>query len=266
MTEKMTITQKATIGSDTTQIANQTNYYGMTPAEASRLAIDLFMENFPRLQEEATKTVQLRVNELIKEVIRQIEEKHASNYSAFSDPDMQYILLEAEKGYARRGTDELCSILSSLIADRSACKDSDYLKIVLDKAIETVSLLQPEHLNYLSLIFLYKHVKFGDISTLDDIKEKYQEIHRCFNCTINAENAIPFFNMLGLLTLNLGTASKVVSTVYGFSEQEIKEILPPEHGLVPADYGLTPASIVLAIFNARSKIDLDLKLQTWIHK
>lgn len=39
MSDSINVIQKAAVGSDTTQIANQNNYYGMTAQEASDLAI-----------------------------------------------------------------------------------------------------------------------------------------------------------------------------------------------------------------------------------
>lgn len=266
MPDSITITQKAAIGSDTTQIGTQNNnYYGLTPAEASQMAVNLFMDNFPKLQEAAMKTVLERVNEIIKEIVSQIETKYAGNYSAFSKPDMQYILVEAEKGYARKGTPELCSILSSLIADRSACPDNSYMEMVLDKAIEVAPSLLPKHLDYLTLIFLYKCVRFGDVSTLDDLMNRYNEIHAVFHapCT---DNAISYFNMLGLLTLSLGNSDEVLSKTYGFNKQEVQQVLPPEYIVIPGDYSLTPVGIALAIFNSHSKWNRKFNLSTWIHE
>lgn len=266
MPDSITITQKAAIGSDTTQIGTQNNnYYGLTPAEASQMAVDLFMNNFPKLQEEAMKTVCERVDEIIKEIVSQIETKYAGNYSAFSKPDMQYILVEAEKGYARKGTPELCSILSSLIADRTACPDNSYLEVVLDKAIEIVPSLLPTHLDYLTLIFLYKSVRFADIFTLDDLKTRYCEIHDVFHAP-DTKNAIPYFNMLGLLTIALGNGDEVLSKTYCFNQNEVAQILPPEYTMIPGDYGLTPVGVVLAIFNAHSKWNRRFNLTTWIHE
>lgn len=43
MSEEMKIVQKAALGSDTTQIGEQNNYYGMTAEEASSLALKLFI-------------------------------------------------------------------------------------------------------------------------------------------------------------------------------------------------------------------------------
>ena len=76
MKDKTTITQNSSIGSNTTQIGIQNNSYGLTPEATSKLAIDLFMENFPKLQEEANKIVRTRVDELVKEIISEIEKKY----------------------------------------------------------------------------------------------------------------------------------------------------------------------------------------------
>lgn len=263
MTNNITVTQKSSLGSDTTQIATQNNYYGLTPAEASQMAINLFMDNFPKLQEAAMQTVQERVNEIIQKIVSQIETKYNGNYSAFSKPDMQYILFEAEKGYARKGTPELCTILSSLVAERSACTENSYFEIVLDKAIELVPSLLPSHLDYLTLIFLYKCVNFKDISTLEDLKIRYNEIHNLFP-TPNTTNAISYFNTLGLLTISLGNAYEVLSKIYGFNEQAIKQVLPSEYTIIPCDYTLTPIGIVLAIFNSHTKWNRKFNLSTWI--
>ena len=265
MSDDISIVQKSALGSETTQIGNQNNYYGMTPEEASQTAIKLFMDNFPKLQEEANRIVHERVDELVTNVVSEIEQKYSGNYSAFSTPDMQYILVQAEKGYARRGTSELCSMLSSLIADRSACTENSYLEMVLDKAIELAPSLSPLHLDYLSLIFLYKHVRFGDLSTIESVQERFAEIHNCFSSPASAQ-VISYLNMLGILTIQLGEASEMVARTYGFAKQDILPILPSESKMIPGDYGLTPAGIVLAIFNAHSKSRWKFNLHTWIHE
>lgn len=69
MSDETKIIQKAALGSDTTQIGEQNNYYGMTAEEASNLAIKLFMDNFPRLQEEAKKIAKERAEELCKNIV-----------------------------------------------------------------------------------------------------------------------------------------------------------------------------------------------------
>ena len=265
MTDSITITQKSALGSETTQIANQSNYYGMTPTEASQMAIDLFLNNFPKLQEEAMQVARQRIDELMQNTISEINDKYAGNYNAFSKPDMQYVLLEAQKGYARRGTRELCTMLSSLIADRSACEENSYLEIVLDKAIELAPSLSPAHLDYLTLIFVYKHVRLGSVHTLEDIENSFTTLHNRFSAPTNS-GAISYFEMLGLTTLNIANGAKAVANTYGFSENEVANILPSQYHMIPGDYGLTPVGIVLAIFNAHAKGGYYFNLETWIHE
>lgn len=265
MTDNIKITQKSALGADTTQIATQNNYYGLTSAEASQIAIELFMNNFPKLQEAAMKTVHERIDELIQEIVSQIEEKYRGDYSAFAKPDMQYILVEAEKGYARKGTSELCAILSSLIADRTACSENSYVEMVLDKAIEVVPNLLPTHLDYLTLIFLYKEVKFSDILTLVDLKNRYSEIHNIFHAPSKVD-MIPYLDMFGLLTISLGDGDESLSGIYGFNKQDVSQMLPPEYIVIPSDYSLTPVGIVLAIFNSYTKWNKKFNLSTWIHE
>ena len=61
MPEGMVIDQRATMGSNVTQIAVQNN--GMQPQEACQLAINLFMDNFPKLQQIAADTARERADE-----------------------------------------------------------------------------------------------------------------------------------------------------------------------------------------------------------
>ncbi|MBQ5812915.1 MAG: hypothetical protein IIW34_02035, partial [Clostridia bacterium] len=132
-------------------------------------------------------------------------------------------------------------------------------------AIEITPSLLPIHLDYLTLIFLYKCVRFGDVSTLDDLKIRYNEIHTVFHAPSTA-TAISYFNMLGLLTLSLGSGDEALSNTYGFDKQEVKQVLPSEYTVIPGDYSLTPVGIALAIFNSHSKWKRKFNLSTWIHE
>ena len=264
MTDIAKVTQKA-IGSGTMQIAeNHMHYEGLSPEQASKLAIDLFMDNFPKLQAVAREVVLERMKELVEEVVRKIEEKYAGDYSAFSDPDMQCALYEAQKGYARRGTKELCDLLSSLLAERSACQEDDYLKIILNRAIEIAPNLQQSHLDYLSLIFVYKHVKWNNIETVEDIRKKYREIEGAFVAPPNTYAARTFTDSFGLTVLTIASGKKVIAQTYGLEEEEIEKVLPSEYANVPSDYALSHVGIALAIFNARTKIQGTFDLKEFI--
>ena len=53
MTEELTVSQKAEFGAkDNTFIAEQHNHTGLTPADATQIAITMFKEYFPQLRQE----------------------------------------------------------------------------------------------------------------------------------------------------------------------------------------------------------------------
>ena len=67
------IKQVSTKGSEGIQIGVQNINIGMTPQAASEMATNLFMENFPKLQEEARKAAQERADELCRDIINRLK-------------------------------------------------------------------------------------------------------------------------------------------------------------------------------------------------
>lgn len=62
------VNQKAAIGGTTTQIGQQINHYGLTPEQASQMAITMFMGYFPQLRQEALKEVNDIVNRELQKI------------------------------------------------------------------------------------------------------------------------------------------------------------------------------------------------------
>lgn len=265
MSEDIKIIQKASMGSDTTQIANQNNYYGMTAEQASNLAIKLFMDNFPKLQEEAKKIAEDRAEELCKNVIAKLKRQGKNDFSEFSDPDVQYILNKSHQEYARFGTDALCELLSELIINRINYNNDFYMKVIIDEAVDIVKSLSETHLNYLSLIFLGKQTKFKNINSIEALKNHCEYICSKLPVHKNIEDSIPFLNMLRLFTLNLGDVDEIYSNCYNLELNKIKEILPSVMNSIPSDYILSPIGIIIAIINIHNKTDLRLDFKIWIN-
>ena len=84
MENEIKITQKATVGDGTTQIGVQNNFLGITSEKASELAIKLFMENFPKLQEEARMVAKERAEELCKGIIEKLKEDGKTDFCEFA--------------------------------------------------------------------------------------------------------------------------------------------------------------------------------------
>lgn len=242
------IEQKSAIGSSTVQIGSQNINMGLSPVEASGLAIKLFYENFPKLQQEAREIVEIRVRELMDEYIKKIQDRGKLTKKVFTDPDMQYVLTQSQVQYARHGRQDMLGVLSDLIAERSVYNDDNYCKIILDMAIDKVNFLNKEHLNYLTLLLFVKHMKFNDVKDSFSLCEKLNALLMGFPVPDGIGGASSYLLMLNIFELNLGKAKDLMTRNYGFDVGDGKEIKIIDN-IIPGDYGLSPIGILLAAIN-----------------
>lgn len=236
---------------------------GITPLEASELAINLFMENFPKLQAEAYELVNERANEFADAVIKKLEENGITNFSAFKDPDMQYVLFESQKNYARFGSKDLLEILSSIITERVMRNEEDIiLKATIDKASSIASMLTPDQLDLLSLMFTCTEVKYGDIKDIESLERKLVYLSSVFSKANRKD--IPYLKMMECLDLKLPNVIKIQSEAYGFNENDVEKICPELVKSLRNDYGVSYVGIILGIVNAHNKTNMRFDPRIWI--
>lgn len=263
MPEGMVIDQRATMGSNVTQIAVQNN--GMQPQEACQLAINLFMDNFPKLQQIAADTARERADEFCKTTIEKLQHANVRDYSAFSDPDVQYVLFDAQKNYARFGTKQMLGTLTDLVANRVTNNDDFVLKVTIDKAISVASMLTPQQLDFLSLLFLCTKVKHSHIQTLDQLETHLKRLCSIFAVNITQVN-ISYLNMLGCLQIELPEPVKILAQTYNLPREEVDRICPQQIKSIATDYGVSSVGTMLAITNAEQKTSFRFDPHIWIHE
>ncbi len=263
MSDGVIIEQKAGIGSEVTQIGTQINNNGLTPYEACQLATEMFYQNFPKLQEQAMAAVNSRIDELMKSLVAKLDEKNIQNLTPLKDPDLQYVIFEAQKSYARFEKKEMLATLTDLIATRVKNNDNNIcLKVAIDKAIETVGLLNKEHLDLLAALFVVTKVHFGSIQCLDDLAYFLHEI----DCTFpNVEiTTYPHLIMLGCLQIELSDIPKILSRSYNVSVQQVKDICPANILKLTGDYNTTNIGTMLAITHLENCTDYRFNPEIWI--
>lgn len=268
MSDKTNIRQTVEKGDNSVQIAEQNNYFnnvnvGMNATDACELAIKLFYENFPKLEEKALETVNKRVDEFKKSLLQEFANRKIIDFSALSEPDVQFALVEAQKTYARFGEENMLEYLAKLVVDRIENDNGDIsLKVAIDQAIKVIGLLNSAQLDYLSLIFIVKSVRVEGITNCSEFQSFIDRIAEIFKNA--AHKSVDYLNMLGCFKLNLGSAIERLHKAYPFL-QGAKINYPQVLSKVPGDYGTSQLGAVLAIVNAQIKSNYRFDMKIWIH-
>ena len=263
MSDELVIEQKQGLGNTGMQVGVQNNYYGLTPQQACQMAMGLFYDNFPKLQEEAKALVEKRVTTLMDEIAVQLCKKNIIDMSPLADPDVQYTIYEAQKNYARFATNESLSALSSLVAERIKQNDSGIcLKVAIDKAISIVGMLSPAQMDHLSILFIATKVKFTDIKTLADFQERFEYLSEVFSNARNSNWA--HLNMLGCFQLDLPNVCEISANKYGLAVSEIKKVCPKFIQSLSGDNSVSPVGTIIAISNAEQKTSYRFNPKIWI--
>ena len=263
MSYELHIKQNSSMGSKTTNIGQQNNFYGLTPQEACDLSIKLFYDNFPKLQEQANEIVKEKINELMDSIAKILQIKNIKDMSPFGCPDVQYITYEAQKNYARLGTKEMLNTLSYLVVSRIQHENENIvLKVSIDKAIEIAPILNSKQLDLLSLLFICTRVKNHSIRNIEDLKTHMDEISIKF---ADADfSSMNYLNMLGCLQLYLHSADKLYAEMYNLTTEAVKSICPEIILKTSGDYSTSYIGTVLAINNAELKMNTHFDLNSWI--
>ncbi|SDZ62799.1 hypothetical protein SAMN05444004_1443 [Jannaschia faecimaris] len=100
-----------------------------------------------------------RLEKFRNNLIKGFSENGTGKIEAFSDPDFQGALLDAQKAVARSGDESLENVLVELVRKRSTCEKRDRLCLTLNDAISKVGSIPEPDLNALSLILSLRMFK-----------------------------------------------------------------------------------------------------------
>lgn len=264
MSDIIEVTQKSAPASNSTQIGVQ--YIGMTPEQAARQTIDLFMDNFPKLQSLAKEAAEQRATELCNELLKKLEDKQVKNFTPFAQPDVQFVLYEAQKNYARFGEKEVMKILTELIVSRIQNDEKGHFKRIVDNAITVACELSSTQLDCLSALFLLTKVHIANIMTIEDLKKFFNYISSVFNLeNTNYRQEISYLNFKGCLQIQLSNIAKIQSMEYNLVQNEVEENMSQGIKQFTSDYGISEIGIILGIINAEQKNCYKFDPHIWIH-
>lgn len=102
---------------------------------------------------DAMEEMARRVERLEDKIIQRLEAGEGKP-ERLADPDVQILLVDAKKSFARSGDETLADTLAKIIIERSMCQERDRLALILNRAVEVTPSLTPQDLAVLSATFL----------------------------------------------------------------------------------------------------------------
>lgn len=175
------IEQKAKAGDGSTVIqgGNIVIHHGMNERDVKELAVRIFEDNMPRLEQAAKETAMRRANELVSEIIIRVgKDQNYKKFERLSTPRKQNDFINAQKAYAfSDGNDILREMLSCLVEKSLAEEEEQSLaSVVASVAILAVSSLTREQLMILALRYYLDEISLLKCSTAESFF-KYIEEH-----------------------------------------------------------------------------------------
>lgn len=153
---------------------NVTITHGLTP-EQMLVIMEGVERQVQRGIDRAADVVDARLAEFKAGVIEEFAKPESNGKTeAFNDPDFQYALHEAQKGFARSGEQGLKDELVKLLAQRSNEPGRTRTALILNEAIQTIASLTPQEVSALALMFLIIHVKIISPADKSQIFERYR--------------------------------------------------------------------------------------------
>lgn len=176
--ETFEMKQENKLGSQSTQIALQNNYYGMDYQNTKSLCQDLIRNELEKYKADAEQLAKERDEKFLSTLFEKLHRENIDDNSMckeFRNPDMQYTFVEAQKAFIRLGTPELENILSNLLVDRAKESNRTLLQIALAEAVSVVPMLLPSQLDILALCFRLRYTRNNTINNLTTFFNYIQE-------------------------------------------------------------------------------------------
>jgi len=211
---------------------------GITPGQMIEILQSI--EGLVQVYTSQSKDVmEQRLQSFRNDVIKEFSESGNGNPKAFSDPDFQGSLLDAQKAVARSGDEDLSSVLIDLVSQRSKCERRDRLSLTLNDAIAKAGSLTSEDFDLLALIFVFKNMQISNVANLQALGENLNKFFDPFVSTATeGELSLSYLESHGCLRTSVGgmitfnSAYEIICERHpgvvtkGVSEEDIKSVFP----------------------------------------
>lgn len=171
------------------------NQYTLAEEQAYKICKEIVENNIIKFSGDAIETAIQEFKEFadlyVEKITKQEEDVVEKIINRFKEPNMQYAIFEAQKGYAKYGDEEKAEKLVQLLIEKGKQKTGSQKDILIDDAIEKISKITNNQLNILSYLvsntIIFHTVNLQQMKTffLDRILKFYNAIDlKTFNSDI----------------------------------------------------------------------------------
>lgn len=142
---------------------------GPSRQEIQEIALDVYRANALELRGIAEDIALGRAERITKDFLSRLMEENPAAVKNLSDPDVQSVMFEAQKEYARSGEEDLAKVLVDLLTDRAAETERTLRTLVLNEAIMSAPKLTEQQRRAIALVFILRYSRWtGNSKTADE--------------------------------------------------------------------------------------------------
>ena len=253
------------------------NNYGISYSDVKEIAMDVFKSNFYDLGEKVEKIVQERAEKLLDDYLEELRVKNPEYINNTQEPDIRYVIYEAQKSYARRGEDLTEKLLVETLVNRTAIQGNSIQELVLNEALEIIPKLTSKQIDILSLIFFNKYVKYESHDPITfycyinssirsdmiiDINDSLFQHLEYASCIAISIGSIDYNRIIKGKFSNFNEDKEIQKIINGNKELAIMSNMWDNSKL--CNSSLTSVGIAIAIANLKIKTGLECDLGIWI--
>ncbi|TFD86959.1 hypothetical protein E3T61_13885 [Cryobacterium lactosi] len=213
---KVPLDQTGGEGSTNLQAGRDVHLHGLTMAEARQVALDVFTANALELRGLAQAVAVSRAEEITNDFLDKLSITNPKSAESLAEPDMQSVLFEAQKEYARSGEEDLKEALIDLLATRAGQTDRDLRTLALNEAILSAPKLTEQQRRAVAWVFFLRYTRDVGSGTPEMFYTRFEEVVVALGTNVPNRHAdYQHMEYVGVGTISISSVSFGAATCSG---------------------------------------------------
>lgn len=276
----MEINQEQKVGKESTNIQVGNISVGLDYNDVKSICKDIYSSELNKLAIEAVEIAESRLKEFIDEYIKKLSNEKIYDLDEIRNPDVQFLIYEAQNGYIRSGSKSLLETLVTILSERVKSTNNDLLNLHYNEAIKLIPRMTSEQIDLITLVFLIRYTKNSSVKDSNTLKN-YLETYIIPFTRIEkiTEGKIRYLITLGCGNVLLGEKLEVyLEKNYNIFPQNVNvkeyilNIVPEmdrvfdlwNNNNLLYCFDLTSVSMIIACINIRIKLGVIFNVYNWI--